>query len=391
MIAWFLLGMSLALVLYTWVGYPVLLRMLLACTGPARRDGGLPAGDGGELPAVSVIIPVYNASRSIDRKLANTLGLDYPAEKIEVLIVSDGSTDDTRSRVMAFRDPRVRWIELERNQGKSSAQNRGVQQARGDLLLFTDVESVLEKDFVQRLVPAFRDPQVAGAGGTAVLRADKGAVSRSQGIYWKLERFLRQAESDLGMLHSLPGWGFAIRANDFVPLQPDTGDDMILPLDIALLGKRCVVVPDAIVSDVMPSTIRGEFRARQRITLRNLTGLLRRRILLNPRFSVRMALALWSHKMLRWLTPVFLILLFFSTLWLYGNAKQGTVAVLFYAQVLFYSAGLAGIVLIANGIRLPLIGFPASFLLFNAGFLAGLFKYLKGKQVHSYTTHDGSL
>ncbi|MDH4161665.1 MAG: glycosyltransferase [Nitrospirota bacterium] len=381
---------ALALILYTWLGYPILLKVLLTFRKKTTSGKGSEQR-GGAFPSVTVILPVYNASSRIEAKLRNTLLLDYPADKLDVIVVSDGSCDDTEDKMRALTSDFVRLVVLNRNQGKSSAQNRAVREARGELVLFTDVDSELDREYLQRIVPAFADTQVAGAGGMAVLRVDGGHVSRSLGAYLRLEHFLRCAESELGMLHTLPGWGFVVRKSEFVPLASDTGDDMIIPLDLAVRKKRCVLVPEAVVADAMPSSIRGEFRARRRITLRNLTGIMRRRMLLNPFAFPRMAFALWSHKILRWLTPVFLILLLLSTALWEISAGDPLAAVLLAGQLVFYAAGGLGILLALKDIRVPVIGFLASFLLFNIGFLSGLISYLKGERVFSYTNHGDTV
>ncbi|HWR26727.1 MAG TPA: glycosyltransferase [candidate division Zixibacteria bacterium] len=386
-----LLWLSTSLFLYTWIGYPVILfagfKLLIGRHG--KKSQNQLSGDA--LPSVSVIIPAYNVSEKIKHKLVNTLNLNYPRDKVEVIVVSDGSTDDTVECAKSIQADNLHIYSLQNNTGKSSAQNYGITQAHNDILLFTDVGSMLDTNYLIHLISSLRDPLVACAGGKAVLSTLGDQISASQGLYWKLEQFIRQVESDLEMLHSLPGWGFAVRKSDFISLDPDTGDDMILPLDIALHGKRSVFVPEAIVNDTMPSSVTGEFKARQRITLRNLAGLMRRRALLNPFKHPRIAFAIWSHKVLRWMSPVFLILIFISSLVLFACSKNTFYSVILFTQLILYFVGMVGIMLIWINMRVPIVGFLGSFLLFNAGFLAGLIKYGMGKSITNYISYDSKI
>lgn len=367
---------SFSLLFYSWIGYPFLLWVLSA----SRKKNHLEMSP---LPRVSVIIPAYNAAGKIESKISNTLALDYPHDMLEIIVVSDGSTDRTVELARKYEGDNVLVLELETNQGKSSAQNYAVSKATGEIIAFTDMESVLDSKFIISIVPWFLDAGVGCVGGLANLHKQDGTVSESHGLYWKVEQFIRRAESDLGMLHSLPGWGFAVRKSDFRPLDPDTGDDMILPLEIALQGKRSVIAPDALVSDNMPSSLRGELKARSRITLRNLTGLMRRKQLLAPWCFPRMAFALWSHKLLRWFTPFILIIIFGSTLWLYFNG-YGFSRYILWIQIVFYSVGLIGVLGAVKGIKIKYSSHIASFLIANFGFLLGVMKFVTGHQISSY-------
>lgn len=365
---------------HTWIGYPLVLKGIRIAGGKDRKYEHY-----GPLPFVSIVIAAYNASKKIKDKISNAVELDYPSDKIEIIVVSDGSVDDTVKEASSIRRPNLRVMELPHNRGKSSAQNEGVLHARGDIIVFTDVDSELDKAFLQNVVPHFSDPSVACVGGTALHKAKDGSISVSQGLYWKLEQFIRSSESDLGVLISLPGWGFAVRKRDFVPLDADTGDDMVLPMELALKGKISVLAPKAFVTDSMPDTFRGEMKARQRITLRNLTALMRRKRLLNPLRDPFMAFGIWSHKLLRWLSPVFMLLMLLSNVWLVVFAPTALFQFLLGAQLAGYAIGMVGFVSIFGKVRIPGAVQVASFLLANFGFSLGLVKYATGKTIKSYS------
>lgn len=371
--------LSAVLFFHTWGGYPLLLSILVRLKG----SRAFPAVEPKRLPSVSVIIPAYNASARIVKKLKNTLALDYPGDRFEVIVVSDGSNDDTVELARAVKSPNIEVLALRVNAGKSAAQNHGVRHSKGGIIVFTDVDSDLDRAFLKNITLAFSDPGVACAGGHAVLISDSGDVSSSQGVYWRLEQFIRRAESTLGMLHSLPGWGFAVRREDFVPLDTDTGDDMILPLEAALKGRRSVLVPGAIVRDRMPSSVKGETKARQRITLRNLRGVMKRRELLLPWRHPRMSFTLWSHKMLRWASPLLLISMLSTSAVLFLT-DGGLYAVALAAQLFSYGAGLVGLAAAKKGIKIPVAGHMSSFMVANMGLLVGLFRFTGGHRVKSY-------
>ncbi len=368
---------------HTWGSYPILLKFMIVTKG-RRTEFSYRK----EPPVISIVIAAYNAEYMIAGKLRNTMELDYPCGKLEVIVVSDGSTDNTSKTARALEDKNITVYELDKNRGKSAAQNYGVEKANGEIVVFTDVDSEFDKGFLNNLVPYFKDPSVSCVGGKALHREQGSEISISHGLYWRLEQFIRMAESELGVLVSLPGWGFAVRKSDFVPFDEDTGDDMILPMEMALRGKKSVIAPDAIVTDTMPSTIRGELKARSRITLRNFTGLMRRKALLNPFRSPGLAFSLISHKLLRWLSPLFMLLVFFLSGLLYLDTGRLFYSVLFFIQLFVYMVGLIGIFLIAKGVRIPLVGIISSFILANAGFLIGLLKYFSGKKVKSYGNID---
>ena len=320
-------------------------------------------------------------------KLRNTIELDYPSEKLEIIVVSDGSRDDTAEKARTVGLENLSVYEIQPNRGKSCAQNFGVEHAKGDIVILTDVDSVLDRGFIRNIIPCFADTNVACVGGVAMHRLEdkESDISRSHGVHVRLEQFIRKAESSFGMLITLAGWGFAIRRTDFVPLDHDTGDDTVLPMEMTLRGKRSVIAPGAFVTDSMPSSLKGELKARTRITLRNLTALMRRKALLNPIRFPRVALAAWSHRLLRWFNPVLMLIMFFSCLWLSLTTEGSVYDAICIGQLIVYALGIGGIAATINGIKIPFTGYLSSFLLANYGFLLGLYKFVVGQRIRSYS------
>jgi cellulose synthase/poly-beta-1,6-N-acetylglucosamine synthase-like glycosyltransferase len=289
---------SCAILFYVYCGYGVLLGALerLGLATPlALRERWL--------PPVTVLVTVHNEEAEIEERLADLLAQDYPRERLEVLVASDGTTDATERLVQAIAaegEP-VRLFSTGARLGKSGTQNLAIPQARGEIVVLTDAATRFEPSFVAEIVRPFGDPAVGCVTGQLKLRERSGAVARGQGYYWRYEMRLRARESDLGLLAVASGQAMALRRDLFRPMPPHVGDDCIIPLDMAEAGHRVVHWPQALAYDTMEHDLGRELRSRIRMTMRNLSGTWLRPRLLDPLRSPGYALALWSHKILRWL------------------------------------------------------------------------------------------
>lgn len=333
---------------------------------------------------MSIIVAVYNEELQIEAKLDDCLALAYPSDRMEILVASDGSTDRTEDIVKeyALRDPRVFLLRSDRT-GKSGAQNSAVQHARGEILVFSDAGTRTQPNLLETLIGNFADARVGLATGVVYFGHPGEAVLRGQGFYWRYEYFLRQAESDLGILSTGTGTSLAMRRELFQPMASCYGDDCILPLDVRLQGYRVVQDPAAIVFDTMPHTVEGELRARVRMTARNWTGTLSRPALLNPLRFPLTSLGLVSHKLLRWLTPILLATIFILNTLLIFRHQQ---LFLWIMQMVFYAAALVG--WISTRMKRPagIFAYPFSFCLANVGFLLGLLKAVRAEKITAYQT-----
>jgi len=374
----YLLWLSLGLVVYVWVGYPLLV-FVLASFFSRKRSCPEHTGD----PFVSIIVPVHNEEQKIALKLGDCLELLYPNDRLEILVASDGSTDRTEEIVRGFlaRDSRIQWIQSDRRVGKSGVQNLAVQRARGDLLFFTDANTAVPPGALRTLVRNLADERVGLATATVFFGHAKDPVEKGQGFYWRYELFLRTAESDLGMLATGSGQALLVRRELFRPLPDCYGDDCIMPLDVRSQGYRVVQDREATVFDAMPHSIEGELRARIRMTSRNWTGTLSRPALLNPLSFPLTALGLISHKLLRWLTPFLLaIILMCNTL----LALEGRLVLLWWLQVVFYLSALIGWGLARKQRPAWVFGYSFSFCLANVGFLLGMVKAFRNQKIIAY-------
>lgn len=372
----YVLILLLSLLLYTWAGYPVLLWL-------ARKISRFRFVRQMNRPAISIIIAVHNEEALIAAKLEDCLAFDYPRESIEILVASDGSTDSTEAIVNDFIkiDPRIRLIRSPGRSGKSGVQNLAAQRAIGEILLFTDAGTRIGKTVLQHIADDFTDERIGLIAPVVHFGRFDTSVSKGQGAYWRFELFLRQLESDLGILAIASGSALAVRRRLFRPLPLQYGDDCVIPLDVRLQHHLVVQDPDAIVYDEMPHSIEGEFRARVRMTTRNWTGILHRGALLNPLHFPASAWAVVSHKFLRWLTPFFLAAAFLANAWL---VFKGQWLSLFILQCCFYAAAVIGWRRSSREHCAKIFGYPFAFCLANLGFLLGVVRGLRRERVIVY-------
>jgi len=359
------------LVAYVYLGYPLLMAFL-SKVRPAK-----PVRKGSLTPVVSLIIAAYNEEKTLKDKLDNCLALNYPREKLEVLVVSDGSTDATAEIAGNYAGKGVRLLSLPANQGKSSAQNTGVHESHGDILLFTDADVMLQPNAVRRIVENFADSDVGCVVGKITYANEKdSSVTQGESAYWRYELFLRTKESEVGNLAAGSGV-MAIRRNLFRPLDPRIGEDFVLPIWSAVTRHRVVYEAAAVTRTLLHQTTAADmFKTKVRVISKDLRGLFHCPAILNPFRYPLHAWGLLSHKLLRWLVPYCLIALLIISLALLEN--------MFYclalsAQLAFYALAAAGCLWQRKGRPPQVLGIPFSFCLVNAAALVGVSRCLTGK------------
>ena len=368
------------LLIYVWAGYPALLWLLGRFVNRPQPTREI------DKPLVSIIIAAYNEEQRIRTKLENCQHLDYPYEKIEIMVASDGSTDRTEAIVEEFagRDPRIRLLRAGRV-GKSAVQNLAAQAARGEILFFTDANARVNADALQFVAGDFADPLVGLVSAEALFGSPEDSVSQGQGFYWRFELFLRRSESHLGILATTSGQAFAVRKELFRPLPICYCDDCITPLDVRLQGYRVLHDRRAIVFDSMPHSIQGELRTRTRMTARNWGGTLARPAILNPLRFPLTALGLLSHKLLRWLTPFLLAMIFVTNT---GLVLQGRAIFPWVLQIGFYLSAFVGWLLTRRKHSAGVLGYPFSFCLANVGFFLGMVKVFRSQRIVAYQSTE---
>jgi cellulose synthase/poly-beta-1,6-N-acetylglucosamine synthase-like glycosyltransferase len=322
---------SAGLIVYTHLGYPLALRLLLAL----RRRPTLEPGTWEELPRVSLIVAAYDEEEVIEAKVANALALDYPRERLELIVASDGSTDATAERAEAAGADLV--LELPRA-GKLAAQNAATERASGEILAFSDANSAWHADALRHLIEPFADPAVGYACGQVRFLDPEGG--NLEGAYWRYEMTVREMESGLAGVTAGNGAIYAVRAASYLPLAPSGSHDLSFPFELAKRGLRSLYVPWAQAEEKMAPTLGGEF-ARKRRMMAGLWDIVVGERMLSPRgYTPLYAYELFSHRLLRYLTPFLHLLAFVANIALLG---QGWVYIATYGlQLALIAAAILG-------------------------------------------------
>jgi cellulose synthase/poly-beta-1,6-N-acetylglucosamine synthase-like glycosyltransferase len=317
---------------YLYVGYPVVswLRGLLA-PRPHRRTAFQ--------PVVTVVVVAHDEADRIERRIANLLALDYPADRLDVVIASDGSADDTVARAQAFSDQRVVVRAFQSHRGKAAVLNDVVPFVRGDIVVLADARQQFERGSVKALVSNFADPRIGAVSGELMLSAATTDVGRGARIYWRYEKFIRRNESRADSTVGATGAICAIRRQLFERIPRDTIlDDVLIPLRIVRLGYRVLFDPDARAIDEPSETAYQEFVRKTRTITGTFQLFSRERWLLNP-FGNRIWFETLSHKGLRLIAPLLQIAVFDCSIMLRDLMPYGVMAIV---QCAFYGAAFAG-------------------------------------------------
>jgi cellulose synthase/poly-beta-1,6-N-acetylglucosamine synthase-like glycosyltransferase len=291
-----LFWVSVGLLVYTHVGYPVVLWVLALLK---RRDGPAPVDPAGDPPSVSLIVAAYDEEAVIEAKVRNALELDYPRERLELIIASDGSSDRTVELGRAAGADVV--LDLPRS-GKVPAQNAAASRASGEILAFSDANSFWEPGALRQLVAPFEDPGTGYACGQVVFMSDGDA--NPEGLYWRYEMAVRERESALGGVTAGNGAIYAVRSSAYLPLSPAGSHDLSFPFAFAKRGLRSVYVPEARAGEKMVSTLEGEF-ARKRRMMVGVWDVVVGEGMLSPRgYPPLYGFEIVSHRVLRYLSPL---------------------------------------------------------------------------------------
>jgi cellulose synthase/poly-beta-1,6-N-acetylglucosamine synthase-like glycosyltransferase len=323
--------LSAGLIVYTHLGYPLALRLLLAL----RRRPTLTPGVWEELPRVSLLVAAYDEEEVIEAKVANALALDYPRERLELIVASDGSADATAELARAAGADVV--LELPRA-GKLAAQNAAAEKATGEILAFSDANSVWRADALRHLVEPFADPAVGYVCGQVRFLDPEGG--NLEGAYWRYEMRVREMESALAGVTAGNGAIYAVRAGAYVPLAPSGSHDLSFPFALAKRSLRSLYVPWARAEEKMAPTLEGEFARKRRMMVGLWDIVVGERMILPRGYTPLYAFELVSHRLLRYLSPFLHVLAFIANLALLG---QGGVYVVTYGlQLTLIAAAILG-------------------------------------------------
>lgn len=364
------------LVVYPYLIYPVLLRLLSRRHSPGQAVGGETE------PGVTLIVSAYNEQAVIRNKLRNSRSLDYPADKLEIIVVSDASSDDTDEivREECALDGRIRLAVQPTRRGKSAGLNEAVELAKGEIVVFSDANAIYDRGALRELVGAFREPVVGYVVGAALYeRAHGSEAAENEGLYWRFELWLKRLESACGSVVGGDGAIYAIRRALFRPLRDDDISDFVNPLQIVASGHRGVFNERARCYEQAGESFAKEFRRHRRIVNRSWRAVRRYAGLLNVRQHGRFLFMLLSHKVIRWLALPLILVAWLANCFLLRTSPFYTVT-LCLITASFLIAGL-GAALEALGGRPPrAVSVLSYFYMANLAGTLGIWDEFRGKR-----------
>lgn len=371
-----LLDICCGFLLYVYILYPRLVKVLAARFGkPVMR--------GPALYRVTVVVTAYNEERCIRAKLDNLAALNYPPELCDILVVSDGSSDATEQIAASYGSRRVGVLRVEGRRGKTACQNAAAAAATGEIIVFTDATTRVHTGALRALVANFTDPNVGCVGGRLEYVTDVDNATGSGGeAYWSYEMQLRAGESSLGSLIGVSGCLYAVRKSAYRPLDPQLISDFVIAMKMREQNLRTVLEPHAVCFEKTLQSGSHELKMRVRVVIRSLNALVCEREFLNPIKYGWFAWQLWSHKVLRYASPLLWLGALSANIVLAGQTPY---LILLATQSAIIGAGLAGYMLQGRGRNLGLLSRPYYLLLTNVASLIATLRYLSGERMITWT------
>lgn len=368
---------SIFLIFYTYAGYSILVIVL-------SRFFNNKVGKKDITPKVTFLITAYNEEKNIAQKLENTLSLDYPKGKLEILVASDGSTDRTEEIVKGFAQKGVRLLRVEGRVGKTATQNAAIKAATGEIVIFSDATTTYEKNNIKNIVRNYADPAVGAVSGRYEYFNPTGAaIGTGNILFWKYENLIKSSQTRIKTISGCCGCIYSVRKKAYEPLPPDIISDLCEPLKILEKGYRIVFEPDAVAYEETTEKVGEEFKMRIRVISRGMRGLFYMKKLFNPFKFPFIAFQLFSHKILRWLIPFFMIGILLSNLFLLDRTFYKITMAL---QAAFYAMAVIAWLGEKAHLKLKIFSIPLYFSTVNIASLVSLYKTLKGFKAVTWET-----
>ena len=366
---------SIAIIIYTYVGYGLLLYFILKIK--ALVKGKRKSPEPGYAPTLTVIVAAYNEAYCIEEKIINTLALSYPADKISYIFVTDGSTDSTPDIVAKY--PQIKGMHQSGRSGKIAAVHRAMQEVNSEVVVFTDANTMLNKDALLMMCRHYIDQNVGAIAGEKRVQIDETAdATAGEGFYWKYESKLKKWDSELYSVVGAAGELFSIRTSLYTPVEPDTIlDDFMISMHIALKGYRIVYEPDAYASELASANTGEELKRKIRIAAGGVQSTIRLKSLLWPFSQPILSFEYISHRILRWIVTPYMMMLAFilNCLIVYINGMNNIYGLVLAGQLFFYLAAMLGWVLEQRQLKVKIFFIPYYFCLMNYAVVAGLVRY----------------
>ncbi|MEE9213985.1 MAG: glycosyltransferase family 2 protein, partial [Thermodesulfobacteriota bacterium] len=358
--------LSMITLIYAFIGYPIMLK----CIVLFRKSQSCTKEN--FTPSVSIILSVYNEEHVISEKIKNFLSLDYSRELIEMVIISDACTDKTEETIESFNCNRIKLLVQEKRCGKTVAINRGVTVANGDIVLFTDANSMFDNDAIKKLVEHFAVSNIGLVSGRSIYLDSNNNKEELGGIYRMYEEKLKKDESSLHSIVGADGAIYAMRRNLYEPLRPEFINDFVHTIQVVLKGYRAITEPGAICREIIDETHKDELQRQTRIMSQSWLIYISNIGKLIKKGKLLYAWEFTSHKFLRWLTLPLMFLCLVSTVSL---LQEGT----FFQMILLFQLIFISLVAFGRKLKGGIVRFPYYFILIHFASLLGLYKLSVGK------------
>ncbi len=380
-----LFWLAVGVVCYTFVGYGIVLYILVKLKRLIKSPYPI-SDESASYPTVTLMVAAYNEADVMDAKIANTLELDYPEERLQLIFVTDGSTDDTPAIVGTHAG--IMLLHQPERRGKMAAIKRAMDYVTGTITVFTDGNTFLNPEAIKQLVKHYQNPKVGAVAGEKRIRVDRtaDASAAGEGFYWKYESKLKQLDYALYSNVGAAGELFSIRTALYPTVETDTIiDDHMIAMRIAEKGFIIGYEPRAYATETASENTKEELKRKIRIAAGGIQSIFRLPKAANPFYYPLLTFQYISHRVLRWtIVPFLLPLIFILNGFLAAKGLGAVYAVLFVMQVLFYGLALIGWLLEGRQVRVKLFFVPYYFCLMNYAVVAGIFRYLKGNQAAAW-------
>ena len=369
---------AIAIIFYTFLGYGILLYVLVVL----KRifSSNKTPFDPHYCPSVTFVVPCYNEADTVVQKINNCLALDYPKDKLTIIFITDGSNDGSPALIQQF--PNIKLLHSPHRAGKAEAENRAMLHIQSEITVFSDANTILPHDAIQKLVRHYHNPKVGAVAGEKRIQpktADQ-AAGAGEGIYWRYESLLKRLDSELHTIVGAAGELFSFRTSLFSPIEKDTIlDDFILSMRIAAKGYLVLYEPEAYAMETASASIKEELKRKVRICAGGWQSMSRLLPILNPFPNLVLTFQYFSHRVLRWTIVPFLLMLVL-VLNILLAIDSNLYGMILLVQFSFYGFAIIGWLLENKNIKLKTFFVPYYFLIMNYSVIAGYIRFMNGQQ-----------
>jgi biofilm PGA synthesis N-glycosyltransferase PgaC len=377
----FLLWFSLFTAFYAFFGYGILLFIIIKIKRATKGKPVVPVVVTGDLPTCTLIVAAYNEERLMEEKIINSLALNYPAQKLQFVFITDGSTDGTAGIVKKHTE--IRHMHTDARMGKIVAVHRAMDTVTSEVVVFTDANTFLNTDAILNICRHYSDKKVGAVAGEKRVYAEAGNATAGEGFYWKYESKLKAWDSELYSVVGAAGELFSIRTELYRPVPASTIlDDFMISLLVAGDGYRVIYEPEAFAVEGASQNITEELKRKIRIAAGGIQSIVWLKALLNPIPNPVLTFQYVSHRVLRWTVVPFLMILalLINFIIVFSGSISLTYQLLLLAQVGFYLLAISGWIMEERQIKIKIFFIPYYFCMMNYAVVMGILRYLRGKQ-----------